>query len=104
MSVNIALITQLLAIALVEPAVVLPGIAIFLVGTWLGNIYMQAQLPVKREMSNKKAPVLGHFGAAVAGLSMCSTLFPRLRHNNSYSVYSRIWSTRCIPSRVIQAH
>jgi hypothetical protein len=27
------------------------------------------QLSVKREMSNAKAPVLGHFGAAMAGLS-----------------------------------
>ena len=29
---------------------------------------MKAQLSVKREMSNAKAPVMGHVGAAVAGL------------------------------------
>ncbi len=28
-------------------------------GVYLGQIYMKAQLPVKREMSNAKAPVLG---------------------------------------------
>ncbi|KZV63837.1 P-loop containing nucleoside triphosphate hydrolase protein [Peniophora sp. CONT] len=68
-SVTMALIAQLLSIALVTPAVVLPGVAVFLIGSWLGHLYMQAQLPVKREMSNKKAPVLGHFGAAIAGLA-----------------------------------
>ncbi|KZV63334.1 P-loop containing nucleoside triphosphate hydrolase protein [Peniophora sp. CONT] len=68
-SVSAQLITQLVAIALVTPAVILPGIGIFLVGAFFGNIYMKAQLPVKREMSNKKAPVLGHFGAAITGLT-----------------------------------
>ena len=38
-------------------------------GAWYGNVYIKAQLPVKRDMSNKKAPVLGHFAAAMAGLS-----------------------------------
>ncbi|KAJ7814135.1 P-loop containing nucleoside triphosphate hydrolase protein [Mycena olivaceomarginata] len=33
------------------------------------QIYIAAQLSVKREMSNAKAPVLGHFGAAIAGLT-----------------------------------
>ncbi|VDB89903.1 unnamed protein product [Peniophora sp. CBMAI 1063] len=69
MSVTAQLITQLVAIALITPAVVFPGIAVFCVGAWFGNIYMKAQLPVKREMSNKKAPVLGHFGAAMTGLT-----------------------------------
>ncbi|VDB85429.1 unnamed protein product [Peniophora sp. CBMAI 1063] len=67
-NVNSALIIQLTSISLVTPAVILPGIAIFLVGIWFGHMYMQAQLPVKREMSNRKAPVLGHFGASIAGL------------------------------------
>jgi hypothetical protein len=40
-----------------------------LLGGWIGRIYMKAQLSVKREMSNAKVPVLGHFGAAIAGLS-----------------------------------
>ncbi|VDB97890.1 unnamed protein product [Peniophora sp. CBMAI 1063] len=69
MSVTVQLITQLIAIALITPGVVFPGVAIFCIGAWFGNIYMRAQLPVKREMSNKKAPVLGHFGAAMTGLT-----------------------------------
>ena len=65
MSFSFQLTIQLLAITLVTPAMIFPGIAMFLAGAWIGNVYMTAQLPVKREMSNKKAPVLGHFGAAI---------------------------------------
>ncbi|KAG6371819.1 P-loop containing nucleoside triphosphate hydrolase protein [Boletus reticuloceps] len=39
------------------------------VGAWIGRIYMKAQLSAKREMSNAKAPVLGHLGAAMADLT-----------------------------------
>ncbi|VDC03254.1 unnamed protein product [Peniophora sp. CBMAI 1063] len=67
-SVSAQLIVQLVAIVLVAPAMLLPGLVILALGAWVGNVYMKAQLPVKREMSNKKAPVLGHFSAAVAGL------------------------------------
>ena len=52
-----------------EQRQILPGVIITGLGVWLGQIYMKAQLAVKREMSNARAPVLGHFGAAVAGLS-----------------------------------
>ena len=57
-----------------SPIFILPGIAILVAGVSMGNIYMKAQLPVKREGSNAKAPVLGHFGAAVSGLGMSITL------------------------------
>lgn len=36
----------------------------------LGNIYIKAQLSVKRELSKAKAPVIAHFGAAIEGLGM----------------------------------
>lgn len=39
-------------------------------GVALGNIYIKAGLPLKREGSNAKAPVLGHFSAAISGLGM----------------------------------
>ncbi|VDC02108.1 unnamed protein product [Peniophora sp. CBMAI 1063] len=65
----IAMLVDIIAIAVVSPVAMLPGIVVFLAGAWCGNIYMKAQLPVKRVMSNKKAPVLGHFGAAIAGLT-----------------------------------
>ncbi|KAF8129949.1 hypothetical protein EV363DRAFT_1168506 [Boletus edulis] len=41
-----------------------------IIGAWIGRIYMKAQLSeVKQEMSNVKVPVLGHLGAAMAGLT-----------------------------------
>ncbi|OCH83833.1 P-loop containing nucleoside triphosphate hydrolase protein [Obba rivulosa] len=52
-----------------SPVFSIPGAIIAGLGGWCGQIYLKAQLCVKREMSNAKAPVIGHFGAAVAGLT-----------------------------------
>ncbi|KAF8883986.1 P-loop containing nucleoside triphosphate hydrolase protein [Infundibulicybe gibba] len=57
------------AVVILTPVFLGPGIFVALMGGWCGQIYMAAQLPVKREMSNAKAPVLGHFGAAMSGLT-----------------------------------
>ncbi|KAJ7233850.1 P-loop containing nucleoside triphosphate hydrolase protein [Mycena haematopus] len=57
------------AVVLFTPIFFVPAMALFVTGGWCGRIYMAAQLSVKREMSNARAPVLGHFGAAVTGLS-----------------------------------
>ena len=69
MGISAQLITQLVAVALVIPIAAVPGIVVFVIGAWVGNLYMKAALPMKREMSNSKAPVLGHFGAAITGIS-----------------------------------
>ncbi|VDC03809.1 unnamed protein product [Peniophora sp. CBMAI 1063] len=66
--ISVQLITQLIAITLVTPVAVVPGVVVFSLGAFVGNVYMKAALPMKRVMSNSKAPVLGHFGAAIAGL------------------------------------
>jgi hypothetical protein len=63
------MLTKLVAVILFTPIFIVPGIGIAAVGAWCGQIYIKAQLSVKREMSNARAPVLGHFGAAIAGLS-----------------------------------
>ncbi|KAJ3774339.1 hypothetical protein FB446DRAFT_729352 [Lentinula raphanica] len=60
---------KFLAVIVLTPAFIFPATLVGLVGAWCGNIYIKAQLPVKREMSNAKAPVLGHFGAAMTGLT-----------------------------------
>lgn len=59
------------AVIIISPVFVIPGIVVVLVGGWLGHVYMRAQLPVKRESSNAKSPVLGHFGSAISGLGEC---------------------------------
>lgn len=67
---SLQLIAKLGAVLLYTPIFVFPGIFVFVVGGWLGQIYMRAQLSVKREQSNAKAPVVGIFGGAIAGLRM----------------------------------
>ncbi|KZT36419.1 hypothetical protein SISSUDRAFT_1049930 [Sistotremastrum suecicum HHB10207 ss-3] len=49
------------------PALIL-GIAVATFGISCGQLYIKAQLPIKRHMSNLRAPVLGHTGAALNGL------------------------------------
>ncbi|KAJ6479415.1 hypothetical protein C8R47DRAFT_1322641 [Mycena vitilis] len=56
------------AVLLYAPIFVFPGAVVGVVGAWIGQIYISAQLPVKRLMSNARAPVLAHFGAAISGL------------------------------------
>ena len=68
---SVAMLCKLAAVVIMSPVFLIPGALVALVGGWLGQIYMKAQLSVKREMSNARAPVLGHFGAAIAGLSAC---------------------------------
>ena len=63
------MLIKFLAVVYFTPGFSGPGIAIAVLGAWLGRVYMNAQIAIKREMSNAKAPVLGHFGASVAGLS-----------------------------------
>ena len=56
------------AVILLSPAFAPPAICLVAASAWISKLYMNAQLSVKREMSNAKAPVMGHVGAAVAGL------------------------------------
>jgi hypothetical protein len=72
---SLTMVVKLGAVVTMTPVFLVPGLFIGLLGGWIGRIYMKAQLSVKREMSNAKAPVLGHFGAAIAGLSKRSPGF-----------------------------
>ncbi|KAG8914828.1 hypothetical protein FRC01_003897, partial [Tulasnella sp. 417] len=57
------------AIIIYSPAFLVPGLIVAVIGAWAGQVYMRAQLAVKREMSNAKSPLYSHFGAAIAGLT-----------------------------------
>ncbi|KAF8256886.1 ABC transporter type 1, transmembrane domain-containing protein [Lactarius quietus] len=63
------MLLKFLAVVYITPGFSGPGVAIAMLGGWLGRVYMNAQIAIKREMSNAKAPVLGHFGTSVAGLT-----------------------------------
>ncbi|KAF7792456.1 hypothetical protein EIP86_003493 [Pleurotus ostreatoroseus] len=58
----------LIAVVIISPIFVFPGLLVGAIMGIVGQLYMRAQLAVKRERSNARSPVLGHFGAAIAGL------------------------------------
>ncbi|KAG9090552.1 hypothetical protein FRC07_012081, partial [Ceratobasidium sp. 392] len=67
MSVQLA--SRLVAIVIFSPIFTIPCAFVLIVGITLGQIYISAQLTVKREMSNARSPLFSHFGAAIAGIT-----------------------------------
>ncbi|KAJ7742653.1 hypothetical protein DFH07DRAFT_835946 [Mycena maculata] len=67
--VTISIVASFGAVVLLTPLFSVPGVFAALIGGALGQLFIKAQLSVKRESSNAKAPVLGHFSAAIAGLT-----------------------------------
>jgi ABC-type multidrug transport system fused ATPase/permease subunit len=61
--------SRLIAIAFSAPVFVVPGFLIGAIGVVIGQIYIKAQLSVKRERSNAKAPVVAAFNGAFSGLT-----------------------------------
>ncbi|RDB25958.1 ATP-binding cassette transporter abc4 [Hypsizygus marmoreus] len=59
---------NVIAIVVLSPSFLAPSLLVAFLGGLCGQVYMTVQLPVKRMMSNAKAPILGHFGAAMTGL------------------------------------
>ncbi|KAF7306582.1 ATP-binding cassette transporter [Mycena indigotica] len=69
LEMSVSMIVKFAAVMIFTPLFLIPGVLVGILGGWCGQIYIAAQLGVKREMSNAKAPVLGHFGASIAGLT-----------------------------------
>ncbi|KAJ7078496.1 hypothetical protein C8R44DRAFT_836696 [Mycena epipterygia] len=68
-SATFQMLTKFLAIIIYTPVFFVPGALVGVIGAWCGRVYMKSQLSVQRELSNVKAPVLGHIGATMAGLA-----------------------------------
>lgn len=68
LNIGISMIAKFIAVVVFSPVFLLPGVVAFAVGAFFGQVYIKAQLSVKREMSNARSPVLSHFGAAIAGI------------------------------------
>ncbi|KAL1939039.1 hypothetical protein VTO73DRAFT_10299 [Trametes versicolor] len=66
---TVFMVLKVVAVVIFSPIFLLPSIIVAGLGALLGNVYMTGQLSTKREMSNSKAPVLGHFSAAVSGIT-----------------------------------
>ncbi|CCM01863.1 uncharacterized protein FIBRA_03934 [Fibroporia radiculosa] len=67
-SLVMSMLLKLVAVIAMSPIFTIPGAFLVTAGAWIGRVYMKAQLSVKRERSNARAPVLGLFGAAFTGL------------------------------------
>lgn len=72
------MIFKISAVIIISPVFIGPGVLIFLLGASLGQIYMKAQLSVKREGANAKAPVLGQWVKCTSSfwLTTCSPFRP----------------------------
>ncbi|KAF8528012.1 hypothetical protein BU17DRAFT_81241 [Hysterangium stoloniferum] len=66
--VSMTMLVDFAAVVIFIPVSLFPGLVVMIVGVSCGQMYIHAQLPVKREMSNRRSPVIAHFGAAIAGL------------------------------------
>ncbi|KAF9040099.1 P-loop containing nucleoside triphosphate hydrolase protein [Panaeolus papilionaceus] len=66
--VLVCMATRLILVIIFTPAFLAPALGVVLLGTYLGNVYLKAQISIKREMSNARSPVLSHFTAAIAGI------------------------------------
>ncbi|KAF8811726.1 hypothetical protein BYT27DRAFT_7160557 [Phlegmacium glaucopus] len=66
--IGITLLTKLVVIVIFTPIFLFPGIAVAMLGASLGNLYLRAQLSVRREMSNARSPLLANFSAAIVGI------------------------------------
>lgn len=69
LELTIGIIFKFASVLIYSPIFLVPGVIVAGLGYWIGTIYMAAQLPVKREMSNARAPVYSHFNASMAGLT-----------------------------------
>lgn len=63
------MISKLGAVVIYTPIFLMPAVVGVSFGFWLGTVYIKAQMSIKRDMSNRKAPVLAMFGSAIHGLS-----------------------------------
>jgi ABC-type multidrug transport system fused ATPase/permease subunit len=64
----ISSLSRLVAIAFSAPAFIIPGLVIGAFGGFLGQIYLRAQMSVKRERSNAKSLVVAEVNDAFTGL------------------------------------
>lgn len=55
------MILKYTAVVVITPIFFFPGVAVAFLGAVCGQVYIKAQLSVKREMSNARAPVLGQW-------------------------------------------
>ncbi|KAF8758431.1 P-loop containing nucleoside triphosphate hydrolase protein [Rhizoctonia solani] len=66
---TLQLLSRFIGIIWFAPIFTVPGAMVFIAGLLLGQVYIAAQMSVKREMSNARSPLFSHFGAALQGIT-----------------------------------
>lgn len=102
------LIARLISVVVVTPILVLPGVSkdffisiqyklstacqitVVLAGQTFAHVYLKAQLSVKRHSSVAQAPVLAHFGDAIAGIGEFGRV-PSSEPKLAFSQHTGIW-------------
>ena len=75
-----------------------PALTTVVFGLFLGHVYITAQLPVKRLMSNAKAPIIGHIQNALIGLGCHLDVISRkIIIDFKHSFGKSVWSFRHVP-------
>ena len=92
------------AVVLITPTFIFPSILITLLGALLGQIYLGVKLWTKRELSNARAPVLAHLGAAMQGLREAVISCPQTRADALTSNHTGLQFTTSLRTRVLSAH
>lgn len=77
---SLLLIVRFLSVVFMSPIFLIPGFIAGALGAWIGNIYIKAQLSVKREMTKYNSPVISHFNASIAGLGKCISSLIRVTY------------------------
>lgn len=67
--ISIILLVRLGSVVVFSPIFSIPGVAIGLVGGYMGQVFLTVQLPLRRLVSTKRAPVLGQ---SVTGIIISS--------------------------------
>ncbi|CDO74329.1 hypothetical protein BN946_scf184850.g1 [Trametes cinnabarina] len=67
--VFVYMLLKVVAVLIFSPIFVIPAVFVSLVSALCAHVFVKVQLSVTRELSNAKAPVLAHFGAAVSGIT-----------------------------------
>ncbi|KAJ6594300.1 hypothetical protein B0H19DRAFT_1094896 [Mycena capillaripes] len=69
LELSISMLIKFSAVILFTPLFFFVGAFVGILGAWCGQVYLASQRSVKREMSIATAPVIGHFGTTIAGLT-----------------------------------
>ena len=63
-----SMLLRLVLVTVVAPVFTIGVALVAVIGGLIARAYMKAQLPVKREQSNTRSPLIGNLNTTIAGL------------------------------------